>query len=328
MNNKHRTTPVAPAPMQRTITSDRPPSHRLKAPIVVVTPVGEFEHERGGLVLGRAEDANVVLEDPLISRAHARLLVLSDETVVVEDLHSTNGVFVNGVRLARPSYRLSEGDRLLIGTTEVSVFSSRASATIPIEHYTGELLRRGPAPPASARGPVPPASARGPAPPASTRGPVAPAGMTARTESAPLMPSTGRSNAVELVGNLARRLMENGRGAEAVRVLSEHLNNVLLGASAGLSVPDSVLERASEHALELFRWTTRGAWIDYVFQLHLSCQRVPAMSVVALVERELEKHPSVDRELIDYFASSLRSRAMTLTADEQLVLARMALWAP
>lgn len=298
MNNKQRTTPVAPAPTQRAINSDRPPAHRLKAPIVVVTPVGEFEHERGGLVLGRAEDANVVLEDPLISRQHARLLVLSDETVVVEDLHSTNGVFVNGVRLARPSYRLSEGDRLLLGTTEVSVFSSRASATVPIEHHIGTPLR---------------------SPAADTKG---------RPEAAPVMPSTSRSNAVELVGNLARRLMESGRGPEAVRVLSEHLNNVLLGASAGLPVPDSVLERASEHALELFRWTGRGAWIDYVFQLHLSCQRVPAMSVVALVERELEKHPSVDRELIDYFASSLRSRAMTLNPEQQLVLARIALWAP
>lgn len=298
MNNKHRITPVAPAPMQRAITSDRPPAHRLKAPIVVVTPVGEFEHERGGMVLGRAEDANVVIDDPLISRAHARIVVLGDETVVVEDLHSTNGVFVNGVRLARPSFRLSEGDRLLIGTTEVSVFSSRASATIPIEHHAVDPMKRGAASPVAA---------------------------LPRPE-APMVPTTGRSNAVELVGNLARRLMESGRAAEAVRVLTEHLNNVLLGASAGLSVPDIVLQRASEHALELFRWTGRAAWIDYVFQLHLSCQRVPIMSVVALVERELEKHPAADRELIDYFASSLRARAATLNADEQLVLARIALW--
>ncbi|MGC4087082.1 MAG: hypothetical protein QM756_04100 [Polyangiaceae bacterium] len=45
--------------------SDKPPAHVLKAPIVVVTPVGEFEHERGALVLGRAEDSNIVIEDPL-----------------------------------------------------------------------------------------------------------------------------------------------------------------------------------------------------------------------------------------------------------------------
>ena len=118
------------------------------------------------------------------------------------------------------------------------------------------------------------------------RGVASPASAVKRTE-ASLVPTTGRSNAVELVGNLARRLMESGRATEAVRVLTEHLNNVLLGASAGLSVPDIVLQRASEHALELFRWTGRAAWIDYVFQLHLSCQRVPVMSVVALVEREL-----------------------------------------
>jgi hypothetical protein len=251
------------------------------------------------LVLGRAEDANIVLEDSLISRSHARLLVQSDESVVVEDLHSTNGVFVNGVRLARPSFALSEGDRLLLGTTEVSVFSSRASATIPIEHHEGAQPKRTALTPDAA---------------------------TARPD-ASLMPSTGRSNAVELVGALARRLMENGRGGEAVRVLSEHLNNVLLGASAGLSVPDSVLQRASEHAIELFRWTGRAAWIDYVFQLHLACQRVPAMNAVALVERELMKRPAVDHELLEYFVNSLRSRSVTLSADEQLVLARIVLWA-
>ncbi|MFZ5889672.1 MAG: FHA domain-containing protein [Myxococcota bacterium] len=301
MNPKHRITPIAPAPMQRSLSTDRPPAHQLKAPIVVVTPVGEFEHERGGLVLGRADDANVVIDDPLISRAHARLVVQPDETVVVEDLHSTNGVFVNGVRLARPSCRLAEGDRLLIGTTEVSVFSSRASATIPIEHHSGEVLKR----------PVPPPTTQG-------FGELGGLGKS--------LPVTDRSNAVELVGNLARRLMSTGRSAEAVRVLSDHLNNVLLGASAGLSVPESVLEHACEHAVELFHWTSRAAWLDYVFQLHLSCQRVPSSRSLDLVERELQPHVAVDRELLHYFASSLQVRAEPLTREEQVSVARIARW--
>lgn len=302
MNTKHRTTPVAPAPMQRKVPSERPTAHRLKAPIVVVTPVGEFEHERGTLLLGRADDANIVIEDPLISRAHARLVVQADETVIVEDLHSTNGVFVNGVRLARPSSRLAEGDRLLLGTTEVSVFSSRASATIPIEHHAGEVLKRPPPSPSVA------------------------VAVTTRPDASKL-PITGRSNAVELVGSLARRLMSSGRGVEAVRVLTDHLNNVLLGASAGLSVPESVLEHASEHALELFRWTNRPAWIDYIFQLHLACQSVPTVETLLLVERELDAKPAIDCELLKYFVTSLQVRAQLLTHDEQLALGRIARWA-
>lgn len=303
MNTKHRTTPVAPAPMLRASTPEQPAALRLKAPIVVVTPVGEFEHERGNLLLGRAEDANIVIDDPLISRAHARLVVQADETVIVEDLHSTNGVFVNGMRLARPSCRLAEGDRLLLGTTEVSVFSSRASATIPIEHHTAEVLKR-------------------PAPSPNTATVV-----TSRPDAGRMLPVTDRSNAVELVGNLARRLMATGRGPEAVRVLSDHLNNVLLGASAGLSVPDSVLDHASEHAIELFHWTQRAAWIDYIFQLHLACQRLPSTESLLLVERELERNPAIDRELLQYFVSSLQSRARLLNHEEQLALGRIARWA-
>jgi len=305
MNTKQRTTPVAPAPSPRTYTSDRPRALQLKAPIVVVTPFGEFEHERGGLVIGRADDANIVLDDPLISRAHVRLLVQADETVIVEDLHSTNGVFVNGVRLSRPTSRLQEGDRLLIGTTEVSIFSSRASATIPIEHYSAEVLRRPP--------PVKDITA-------------APSPRVDVKPARPPVAVTDRSNAVELVGNLARRLMGNGRGPEAVRLLTDHLNNVLLGASAGLSVPDAVLEHASEHAVELFHWTKRAAWLDYVFQLHLACQRVPSALSLDVIEDVACPKGAIDHELLDYFLSSLQARASGLTPDEQNRLARIARW--
>jgi pSer/pThr/pTyr-binding forkhead associated (FHA) protein len=98
----------------------------------VVTSIGEWELERGVLSIGRAADANMLIDDPLVSRIHARLSVLPDERVIVEDMHSTNGLFINGMRLARPTAALSEGDRLLIGTTEISVFSTRSSATMPI----------------------------------------------------------------------------------------------------------------------------------------------------------------------------------------------------
>ncbi|MGC4087081.1 MAG: FHA domain-containing protein [Polyangiaceae bacterium] len=227
---------------------------------------------------------------------------------MIEDLHSTNGVFVNGVRMARPSFRLSEGDRLLIGTTEVSVFSSRASATVPIEHAPLEVLKRPPPAPSFATAPTPPPHQ---------------AAVSAAKLAAP---PTERSNAVELVGNLARRLMTTGRSNEAVRLLSDHLNNVLLGASAGLSVPDNVLDHASEHATELFHWTARPAWLDYVFQLHLACQRVPSSKSLDLLERELFVSKGFDRELIEYFVSSLQGRAHLLSRDEQQRLARVAHW--
>src|SRR5262245_3270898 len=132
MSSTRRPTPVAPIPDHPQKPVEKPRAHVLKAPILVVSPVGERDHEAGSLVLGRGEEANIVLMDPLVSRVHARLTVMPDETVVLEDLHSTNGVYVNGVRVSRPTSTLSEGDRLLIGTTEISVFSTRSSATMKV----------------------------------------------------------------------------------------------------------------------------------------------------------------------------------------------------
>jgi pSer/pThr/pTyr-binding forkhead associated (FHA) protein len=45
-----------------------------------------------------------------------------DSGVVLEDLGSTNGVYLNGVRVNKRD-RLHAGDRIVIGTTELSVFS-------------------------------------------------------------------------------------------------------------------------------------------------------------------------------------------------------------
>ena len=63
----------------------------------------------GDLVLGRGEQAQIRLEDPFASSAHARLYEQGN-VVVVEDLGSTNGTYLNEELLqsARP---LHPGDR-------------------------------------------------------------------------------------------------------------------------------------------------------------------------------------------------------------------------
>jgi pSer/pThr/pTyr-binding forkhead associated (FHA) protein len=72
-------------------------------------------------VLGRDEGCDIALEDPLTSRRHARIVAL-ESGVVLEDLGSTNGVYLNGIRVNKRD-RLHAGDRIVIGTTELSVFS-------------------------------------------------------------------------------------------------------------------------------------------------------------------------------------------------------------
>lgn len=63
-------------------------------------------------LVGRAADCQLRIDAEFISRRHALVTVTPEETVI-EDLNSTNGVFVNGTRVARR--RLAEGDAITIG---------------------------------------------------------------------------------------------------------------------------------------------------------------------------------------------------------------------
>lgn len=64
------------------------------------------------LTLGRHPGCNLVLDDPTVSRRHARLRLDGDRWVVC-DLHSVNGTRVNGWRIEEAIIR--DGDRLTMG---------------------------------------------------------------------------------------------------------------------------------------------------------------------------------------------------------------------
>jgi serine phosphatase RsbU (regulator of sigma subunit) len=55
-----------------------------------------------GATLGRTAPADIVLNDSEVSRAHCRVNLLND-ILVVTDLGSTNGTFINGVRVTEPT---------------------------------------------------------------------------------------------------------------------------------------------------------------------------------------------------------------------------------
>lgn len=70
----------------------------------------------GGLLLGRNEPAQVIVEDPFASARHARIIARGPYNFL-EDLGSTNGTFLNGARVTAAE-RLEPGDRITIGDTE------------------------------------------------------------------------------------------------------------------------------------------------------------------------------------------------------------------
>jgi FHA domain-containing protein len=69
-----------------------------------------------GAVLGRGDSAEIRLEDPFSSSRHARL-IRQGSIIVIEDLGSTNGTYLNEELLSGPQ-PLHAGDRVRIGDTE------------------------------------------------------------------------------------------------------------------------------------------------------------------------------------------------------------------
>jgi pSer/pThr/pTyr-binding forkhead associated (FHA) protein len=299
-------TPVVPAPERSPADSARDSRllPELVAPVTVITPVGDMELGSGSLLIGRLPECDVLLQDNLVSRMHARLSVQGD-SVVVEDLHSTNGVYVNGLRVGHSTV-LREGDRILIGTTEFSLFESRESSLQRLR-----VVRPQPAMPEERL-----------TPPAPVPKPVSPA-LPLRVPHKPEnVPSTARADALKMIGGLADRLAATGNVEEAAQVLSGHLRRILKGANSGLVVPPDVAASASHHALTLARWTRQPLWADYVVELHLSARLV--MSAVTLASFEdVVSRLDFDRMLLGYYVDGLKSRLEKLDADDRRRVERL-----
>jgi hypothetical protein len=90
--------------------------------VVVMSPVldlgGEYELASSPLTIGRGGQNDVAIDnDEFASARHVRVEPRRDG-VWVHDLGSTNGTYVNGVRIDRPR-KLVQGDLVRVGETEL-----------------------------------------------------------------------------------------------------------------------------------------------------------------------------------------------------------------
>jgi hypothetical protein len=241
-------------------------------------------------VIGRLDKCEIPVDDTLVSRVHA-VIRIDEHGIRIEDLHSTNGVYVNDRRVAR-SAKLEHGDRILVGTTELSLFK-------PARHSKRKS-----------------SPARAPAQP---QAPIS-LGRLKRHETE----ATGKASALGLVGALAQRLVAGGNLKEAQRVLSTHLGRVLSGAQSGLVVTSEISELAAQYALDLSLWTRKAQWLNYVVELHLATQRVMSdktRSAFASIQAQVPE--PCDVLLFAYYVESMKERAEPLSDAERLRLARL-----
>ncbi len=77
-----------------------------------------------GLTIGRGTDADLRINDPGVSRLHARIVVSGSgeqQQLAIEDLGSTNGIVVDGQRVRHAT--LAAGSRIEIGSTRLAITS-------------------------------------------------------------------------------------------------------------------------------------------------------------------------------------------------------------
>ena len=86
------TKPIKPQPMPAQ-------AHALAAVLVQLNTSREFQiYDNSEIILGKGSQANIIVANPVISRAHARI-VCRNGVCTIEDLNSKNGTFLNDQKL-------------------------------------------------------------------------------------------------------------------------------------------------------------------------------------------------------------------------------------
>lgn len=73
-----------------------------------------YNIDKHSILIGRSSQCDISVDSGLLSRHHASILVVNAETVILKDLDSTNGTFINTMRITTPT-RLQHGDVVTIG---------------------------------------------------------------------------------------------------------------------------------------------------------------------------------------------------------------------
>ncbi len=87
--------------------------------LLVPEPASTIPFRGGEMVIGRVPGCDQVIDLPMISSRHARLF-REGGRILIEDLHSSNGTFVNGVRVEGPVV-LNPGDEVGLGSHLVTL---------------------------------------------------------------------------------------------------------------------------------------------------------------------------------------------------------------
>jgi hypothetical protein len=239
---------------------------------------------RGTLLIGRSSGCHIVLEDSMVSRRHAELIVTED-SLTVKDLGSVNGLYVNARRL-EGSQRLKEGDTLQIGQHEFIVRSAvHEVPPVSSNRFLAETLH----------------------------------GDSAQSED-----QTHVGDVFDVLGSVADKVLALDRGEEAERILSGVLQSILREVKDGREVSLQLAERAAGYAVRIAYATSRPGWLDYVVDLYAALRRVLPAKIVDQLYDVVRRARGMNVNALRAYVALLEESHTSLGPAERFVLQRIA----
>ncbi len=115
------------ADRSKAATGGKAPASRRALPVLRLLSLRKRPEDHflavGRNTVGRLPDNDVVISSPYVSRRHCALLVLPDGACILQDLGSTDGVYVYGERIKHP-LRLKVGDDIRVGGRRLVLLAS------------------------------------------------------------------------------------------------------------------------------------------------------------------------------------------------------------
>jgi predicted component of type VI protein secretion system len=260
----------------------------------------DFELGLGEFAIGRSPECQLSLDDPLVSRKHA-LLVVSPESVLIKDLGSRNGVVVNGTKIDT-SRVLLDGDRIVIGSQEMTIMARPATAG-------PQYVRR---------------STTGAQTLSSYARPYSLEPTKLHTEPVKeLAKDTKRVDSFPLLSTLADKALALGRPEDAERILSSLMLEVLNNAQRGDVLPAETVDQAALYGVRLAGATSKGSWVDYVITLYGAVRRPCPASIVDELHSVVRKTSAVDLTGLRAYVEMLRASAVGFGPADRFLVQRI-----
>jgi hypothetical protein len=268
------------------------------------------------VVIGRSPECQITIEDPLVSRQHARITV-RDGTPFIMDLGSRNGVRING-ELIRGDTPLVHNDRVRLGTQEL-VFLAVDESSERVSRATGFMM--------NCRGcgrPFPGEVSSCP----HCGAVLATDGGESVYDTITGMPQEPQVNwTMQLLGQVIDRALATERLEEAERMLYRAAQELERGQAGPVGVVAKHVSYLALFALRLAAAQRAASWAEWALELYVKHGVLPAAEALDRIDAfEPELRATLGPSLQALWSWWSATRATVADTKERALATRISAW--